>query len=53
MLIAAPVTAGTNPIHNKKAKKKVVEEDEDDKAFKAKMLAGGWSKCTVWNKGTI
>lgn len=53
MLIAAPVTAGTNPIHNKKAKKKVVEEDEDDKAFKAKMLAGGWSKCAVWNEGTI
>lgn len=53
VLIAAPVTAGTNPIHNKKAKKKVVEEDEDDKAFKAKMLAGGWSKCAVWNKGTI
>lgn len=53
VLIAAPVTAGTNPIHNKKAKKKVVEEDEDDKAFKAKMLAGGWSNCAVWNKGTI
>lgn len=53
VLIAAPVTAGTNPIHNKKAKKKVVEEDEDDKAFKAKMLAGGWSKCAVWNKGII
>ena len=40
VLIARCVTAGTNPIHNKKAKKKVVEEDEDDKAFKAKMLAG-------------
>ncbi|CAK1359695.1 hypothetical protein CB0940_05854 [Cercospora beticola] len=31
--------AGTNPIHNKKAKKKAVEEDEDDKAFKAKQMA--------------
>lgn len=32
--------AGTNPIHNKKPKKKVVEEDEDDKAYKAKVAAG-------------
>ena len=32
--------AGTNPIHNKKPKKKVVEEDEDDKAHKAKLQAG-------------
>jgi len=32
--------AGTNPIHNKKPKKKVVEEDEDDKAHKAKLAAG-------------
>ncbi|KAF1826507.1 uncharacterized protein K489DRAFT_428861 [Dissoconium aciculare CBS 342.82] len=31
--------AGTNPIHNKKPKKKVVEEDEEDKAFKAKQAA--------------
>jgi hypothetical protein len=34
-------TAGTNPIHNKKPKKKVAdEEDEDDKAFKLKQQAG-------------
>lgn len=33
-------SAGTNPIHNKKPKKKVVEEDEDDKAHKAKLAAG-------------
>jgi len=32
--------AGTNPIHNKKPKKKVVEEDEDDKAYKLKVAAG-------------
>lgn len=32
--------AGTNPIHNKKPKKKVVEEDEEDKAFKLKQAAG-------------
>ena len=32
--------AGTNPIHNKKAKKKTVEEDEEVKAFKAKQAAG-------------
>jgi hypothetical protein len=32
--------AGTNPIHNKKPKKKVVEEDEDDKAHKLKLAAG-------------
>jgi len=31
--------AGTNPIHNKKPKKKATEEDEDDKAFKAKQAA--------------
>ncbi|KAF2814395.1 uncharacterized protein BDZ99DRAFT_516989 [Mytilinidion resinicola] len=32
--------AGTNPIHNKKPKKKpAAEEDEDDKAFKAKQQA--------------
>lgn len=30
---------GTNPIHNKKPKKKTVEEDEEDKAFKAKQQA--------------
>ncbi|KAF2769586.1 hypothetical protein EJ03DRAFT_327191 [Teratosphaeria nubilosa] len=30
---------GTNPIHNKKPKKKVTEEDEDDKAFKLKQAA--------------
>lgn len=35
-----PSPAGTNPIHNKKPKKKVVEEDEDDKAYKAKVAAG-------------
>jgi Translation machinery associated TMA7 len=32
--------AGTNPIHNKKPKKKAVEEDDEDKAFKAKQQAG-------------
>lgn len=33
--------AGTNPIHNKKPKKKPAgEEDEEDKAFKAKQAAG-------------
>ncbi|KAF1352229.1 translation machinery associated TMA7-domain-containing protein [Delphinella strobiligena] len=31
--------AGTNPIHNKKPKKKVVEEDEEDKAYKLKQAA--------------
>ncbi|KAL1589101.1 hypothetical protein WHR41_02108 [Cladosporium halotolerans] len=31
--------SGTNPIHNKKPKKKVVEEDDEDKAYKAKMQA--------------
>ncbi|KAK5132679.1 hypothetical protein LTR08_008723 [Meristemomyces frigidus] len=32
---------GTNPIHNKKPKKKPVEEDDDeDKAHKAKQIAG-------------
>ncbi|KIW08327.1 uncharacterized protein PV09_01244 [Verruconis gallopava] len=30
---------GTNPLHNKKPKKKVTEEDEDDKAYKAKVMA--------------
>jgi hypothetical protein len=34
------VTAGTNPIHNKKPKKKVSEEDEEDKAYKMKVAAG-------------
>ena len=34
-------TAGTNPIHNKKPKKKQnMDEDDDDKAFKAKQMAG-------------
>lgn len=34
-------TAGTNPIHNKKPKKKPAgEEDEEDKAFKLKQAAG-------------
>ena len=33
-------SAGTNPIHNKKPKKKVVEEDDEDKAFKLKAAAG-------------
>ena len=32
--------AGTNPIHNKKPKKKAVEEDDEDKAFKLKQAAG-------------
>ncbi|KAF3049817.1 hypothetical protein E8E11_004470 [Didymella keratinophila] len=32
--------AGTNPIHNKKPKKKpAAEEDDEDKAFKAKQQA--------------
>ncbi|KAF2097693.1 hypothetical protein NA57DRAFT_76503 [Rhizodiscina lignyota] len=30
---------GTNPIHNKKPKKAKTDEDEDDKAFKAKQQA--------------
>ncbi|EOD45137.1 Translation machinery associated TMA7 [Neofusicoccum parvum] len=30
---------GTKPIHNKKPKKKEVDEDDDDKAFKAKQMA--------------
>jgi hypothetical protein len=34
------LTAGTNPIHNKKPKKKVVEEDDEDKAYKLKAAAG-------------
>ncbi|EAT85819.1 hypothetical protein SNOG_07168 [Parastagonospora nodorum SN15] len=34
--------AGTNPIHNKKPKKKAQDLDEDDIAHKAK-LAAGWS----------
>ena len=38
--VLTPSPAGTNPIHNKKPKKKVVEEDEDDKAYKAKVAAG-------------
>lgn len=37
---SSPPTAGTNPIHNKKPKKKVTEEDDEDKAFKAKQQAG-------------
>ncbi|KAF1956248.1 hypothetical protein CC80DRAFT_383973, partial [Byssothecium circinans] len=32
--------AGTNPIHNKKAKKAAKELDEDDMAYKAKQQAG-------------
>lgn len=32
--------AGTNPIHNKQKKKAVKEEDEEDKAYKAKQAAG-------------
>ena len=32
--------AGTNPIHNKKPKKKAQELDEDDLAYKAKLAAG-------------
>ncbi|OCL13216.1 hypothetical protein AOQ84DRAFT_226106 [Glonium stellatum] len=31
---------GTNPIHNKKPKKQHKEEDDEDKAFKAKQQAG-------------
>lgn len=34
------IAAGTNPIHNKKPKKKVTEEDDEDKAYKLKMAAG-------------
>jgi len=43
MLVAIWLTqaiAGTNPIHNKKPKKKATEEDEDDKAYKLKAAAG-------------
>jgi hypothetical protein len=36
------ISAGTNPIHNKKPKKKQTDEDDDDKAFKAKQAAGSW-----------
>jgi hypothetical protein len=35
--------AGTNPIHNKKPKKKVQDIDEDDVAHKAKLAAGAYS----------
>ncbi|KAH6860951.1 uncharacterized protein J4E88_003130 [Alternaria novae-zelandiae] len=31
--------AGTNPIHNKQKKKKAVELDEDDLAYKQKLAA--------------
>ncbi|QIW94920.1 hypothetical protein AMS68_000438 [Peltaster fructicola] len=31
--------AGTNPIHNKKPKKVKTEEDDEDKAHKAKLAA--------------
>jgi hypothetical protein len=34
------LVAGTNPIHNKKAKKATKELDEDDLAHKAKLQAG-------------
>ncbi|CAG5156950.1 uncharacterized protein ALTATR162_LOCUS4743 [Alternaria atra] len=34
--------AGTNPIHNKQKKKKAVELDEDDVAYKAKLAAGAY-----------
>lgn len=40
MLITTSITAGTNPIHNKKPKKAAKEEDEEDKAFKLKLQAG-------------
>ena len=40
--------AGTNPIHNKKPKKKVVEEDDEDKAFKLKAAAGMLCSDGVW-----
>ncbi|CAI6239707.1 unnamed protein product [Periconia digitata] len=36
-------SAGTNPIHNKKAKKAKQELDEDDLAFKAKQQAGAYA----------
>jgi hypothetical protein len=42
------LTAGTNPIHNKKPKKKVVEEDDEDKAYKLKAAAGMLCCNTVW-----
>jgi len=38
--VANKVTEGTNPLHNKKPKKQQKDEDEDDKAFKAKQQAG-------------
>ena len=39
--ILTPRTAGTNPIHNKKPKKKAAEEEgEEDKAYKLKQAAG-------------
>jgi hypothetical protein len=34
--------AGTNPIHNKKPKKKAQDLDEDDIAHKAKLAAGAY-----------
>ena len=37
--------AGTNPIHNKKPKKKQTDEDDEDKAFKAKQQAGKPQPC--------
>jgi hypothetical protein len=39
--------AGTNPIHNKKPKKKAQDLDEDDLAYKAKLAAGAYhiSRC--------
>lgn len=49
------ISAGTNPIHNKKPKKKQMDEDDDDKAFKAKQAAGLWPSATlnrIWCAGT-
>jgi hypothetical protein len=38
-------TAGTNPIHNKKPKKKPAADlDEEDVAFKAKQMAGAYAR---------
>lgn len=39
--------AGTNPIHNKKPKKKPAQDlDEEDLAFKAKQQAGAYPALT-------
>lgn len=47
------MTKCLSPIHNKKPKKKPVgDEDDEDKAFKAKQMAGSYlfilRRITVW-----